>query len=69
MLADELNKVAEIIKEEHEKAFKYDCLVKRINKAIEYIEDETHPDYERELCSDMYDVQIFELLKILRGEA
>lgn len=42
-------------------------LQERIDKAIEYIEKETYPDYERELSHGMYDTQIFELLDILKG--
>lgn len=36
----------------------------KINKAIKYIE-ETYIDYEREICHEMYEGQIFELIKIL----
>ena len=37
----------------------------KINKAIKYIEEETCIDYEREICHEMYEGQIFELIKIL----
>ena len=37
----------------------------KINKAIKYIEEEPYIDYEREICHEMYEGQIFELIKIL----
>lgn len=40
----------------------------RIKKAIEYIDNEAYTDYERELAHDLYDTQIFKLIRILKGE-
>lgn len=40
----------------------------RINKAIEYIEDEAYLDYEREISHDLYDSQIFKLIEILKED-
>lgn len=43
-------------------------LQQKIDKAIKYIEDKAFLDYERETSHDLYDAQIFEVIKILRGE-
>ena len=43
-------------------------LEERINKAIEYIEDVAVVDYEKGTSHDLYDTQIFKVIRILRGE-
>ena len=56
----------------HQMIWKHDSnarlLQHRIDKAIKYIEDKAFLDYERETSHDLYDAQIFEIIKILRGE-
>ena len=40
----------------------------KIDKAIKFIEDEAYVDYEMEMSHNLYEGEIFELLKILKGD-
>ena len=49
--------------------YDYICeLHNKIDKAIEFIEDEACVDYEMEMSHNLYEGEIFELLKILKGD-